>query len=110
MTKIHQNPIEPKPGCLQTALCIVGERWTALILRDLSHEPRTFSELELSLAGISPRTLSQRLDKLAEVAIVRKLQYSEHPPRFRYELTQKGAELEGVLIKMAEWGNKYYQA
>lgn len=99
--------IEKQPGCIQHTLEIMGDKWTALILRDLSAGPTKFSELEISLEGISPRTLSQRLEKLESEKVITKRLYCEHPPRSIYELTQKGKELQEVLIKMADWGAKH---
>lgn len=102
--------IEPKPGCLSSALKIIGEKWTCLILRDLSTAPRTFSDLEKSLVGLSPRTLSQRLNKLEGEAIIIKSLYCERPPRYQYSLTQKGLELKSVLMAMADWGARYHNS
>jgi len=96
-----------KPGCIESTLCIIGDQWTALILRDLTVEPRTFSQLEASLKSISPRTLSQRLEHLVGQQIIEKRLYCEHPPRYNYALSNKGNELQDVLDKMAEWGEKY---
>lgn len=98
---------QDQPLCIQTTLRIMGDKWTALILRDLSDGTNTFSCLEVSLKGISPRTLSQRLEMLQSEGIIDKRQYCEHPPRSKYLLTEKGTELQDVLIKMAEWGAKY---
>lgn len=94
--------------CIQTTLRIMGDKWTGLILRDLSTGINTFSTLEKSLHPISPRTLSQRLDMLCHEGIVEKRQYCEHPPRFKYVLSAKGLELQEVIQKMAEWGGRYY--
>jgi DNA-binding HxlR family transcriptional regulator len=96
-----------KPGCIQTTLRIMGDKWTPLLLRELANGALTFSALETALQPISPRTLSQRLDMLEHEKIVEKRQYCEHPPRFKYILSSKGTELQEVLIKMAEWGEKY---
>lgn len=96
-----------KPGCIENALCIIGDQWTALILRELTAEPRTFSQLESSLQPISPRTLSQRLEHLVRQEVLSKQMYCERPPRYNYTLTPKGSELLEVLAKMAEWGEKY---
>ena len=45
----------------ERAADIIGSKWTAIIVHDLSEGPRRFSELERSCPGISPRTLSERL-------------------------------------------------
>jgi len=87
---------------------IIGNKWTALILRDLAHGPKRFGELEKSVGSISPRTLSQRLDDLEKHAIITKKTYAEVPPRVEYSLTQKGTDLVPVLKQMAAWGDKYY--
>jgi DNA-binding HxlR family transcriptional regulator len=89
---------------------IIGNKWTALIIRDLHSGPKRFGELERSLAGISPRTLSQRMDDLEEHGIVTKQAYAEVPPRCEYTLTSKGEDLVPILKQMAVWGNKYYDA
>jgi DNA-binding HxlR family transcriptional regulator len=96
-----------QPTCIQSTLRILGDKWTGLILQELCDGPRTFSMLEISLHPISPRTLSQRLCMLEQEAIIDKRQYCEHPPRSKYMLSSKGAELQEVLTKMAEWGAKY---
>ena len=103
------SSVESRPGCIQSALCILGDKWSPLLLGLLFDQPRTFGELETYLSGISPRTLSARLDKLHHQGIISKRQYCEHPPRYRYELTQKGSELQDILKEMAEWGAKHHQ-
>ena len=102
--------LEPKIGCIASAMEIIGNKWTALILRDLTESPRRFGELEKSVVGINPRTLSQRLDDLEKHAIITKTSFAEVPPRVEYALTQKGADLVPVLNQMAAWGDKYYDA
>jgi DNA-binding HxlR family transcriptional regulator len=100
--------LEPKIGCIASAMQIIGNKWTALILRDLCEGPKRFSTLEKSVGSINPRTLSQRLDDLEQHGIVTKKSFAEVPPRIEYELTQKGQDLVPVLQQMAKWGNKYY--
>ena len=102
--------LEPKSGCIASAMEIIGNKWTALILRDLSGGPKRFSELEKSVGSINPRTLSQRLDDLEHHAIVTKRAYAEVPPRTEYTLTLKGEDLVPVLRAMSAWGDKYYDA
>lgn len=101
--------IEPKSGCIASAMQIIGNKWTALILRDLFSGPKRFCELEKSVGNINPRTLSQRLDDLEKHGIISKQSFAEVPPRVEYTLTQKGQDLLPVLEQMATWGTKYYQ-
>lgn len=103
----HQK-LERKDGCIASAMQIIGAKWTALILRDLYESPKRFGELERSLTGVSPRTLSQRLDDLEYCGIISKKAYAEAPPRTEYSLTEKGQDLVPVLQQMAAWGDKYY--
>jgi len=100
--------LEPKVGCIAYAMEIIGNKWTALILRDLSSGPKRFSELEKSVGSINPRTLSQRLDDLECQGILTKDQCSTSPSRPEYCLSQKGEDLMPVLRQMAAWGDKYY--
>jgi DNA-binding HxlR family transcriptional regulator len=100
--------LEPKVGCIASAMEIIGNKWTALILRDLANGPKRFSELEKSVGSINPRTLSQRLDDLEKHAIITKQSFAETPPRIEYTLTRKGEDLLPVLKQMASWGDKYY--
>jgi DNA-binding HxlR family transcriptional regulator len=103
------QPLEPKFGCIAAAMDIIGSKWTALILRDLTGGPKRFGELEKSLAGISPRTLSQRLIDLEVHGIITKQSFAEVPPRCEYTLTSKGQDLAPILKQMAVWGDKYYE-
>ncbi len=100
--------LEAKEGCIASAMKIIGNKWTALLLRDLYAGPKRFGELERSLVGISPRTLSQRLNDLETCGIIAKKSYQEAPPHTEYSLTDKGNDLIPVLQQMASWGTKYY--
>ncbi len=101
------SKLEPKVGCIAATMQIIGNKWTALILRDLSSGSKRFCELEKSVGNINPRTLSQRLDALEEHGIITKRSFAEVPPRTEYSLTQKGIDLTPVLKQMATWGTKY---
>jgi len=103
-----KSPIEPKSGCIASAMQIIGNKWTALILRDLTNGPVRFNELEKSVNGINPRTLSKRLDELEEQGIITKKSYPEVPPHIEYRLTEKGNDLLPILVQMASWGEKHY--
>jgi len=89
-------------------LDVVGERWTWLILRDLLLEgPRKFQDLQASLTGISPTTLSARLKTLEDQGIVERTIYEKNPPRAEYRLTEKGRQLGPVLKALREWGRQH---
>ncbi len=96
-------------GSCSVAACaeIVGAKWTALLLHDLSEGARRFSELEHSCAGISPRTLSERLRALEDDEIVLRRSYSESPPRVEYELTEKGEALLPIIAEMRRFGRSW---
>ncbi len=108
ITQYDSEAIESRVGCVASAMQIIGNKWTALILRDLASGAKRFGELEKSVGDINPRTLSQRLDDLEAHGILTKESYAEVPPRVEYALTSKGQDLIPVLRQMAEWGNKYY--
>lgn len=104
----YQVCIESQPGCVAGALAIMGNKWTPLIVMALSNGPIRFCRIEDALPGISPRTLSQRLDDLETHLIITKQSFAEVPPRVEYELTNKGRDLIPVLQSMADWGSKYH--
>jgi DNA-binding HxlR family transcriptional regulator len=83
---------------------LIGNRWTPLILRDLAGRCCRFSELERSLTGISPKTLSERLKRLEEAGIVERACFAEVPPRVQYSLTPKGHALLPVIDSMRDYG------
>ena len=102
------NPIHDVGSCSVAACAeIVGAKWTALLVHDLSEGPRRFSQLEHSCAGISPRTLSERLRALEDEGIVERHSYPESPPRVEYELTQKGESLLPIIDAMREFGHDW---
>jgi DNA-binding HxlR family transcriptional regulator len=86
---------------------LIGDRWTPLIVRDLEPGCRRFSELQRSLQGISPKTLSDRLRRLEEAGVVTRSCFAEVPPRVEYRLTDKGHALLPVLESMREFGESW---
>ena len=89
---------------------IVCAKWTILIVRDLADGRSRFCEIERSLAGISPRTLSLRLRALEEEGIVERRTYPEVPPRVEYALTEKGLALLPIIAGMREYGERWLGA
>ena len=86
---------------------IVCAKWTLLLVRDLSEGHSRFCELERSLSGISPRTLSLRLRALEAEGIVERVTYPEVPPRVEYALTEKGLALLPIIDGMRDYGRRW---
>ena len=83
---------------------LISNKWTPLIIRDLAKQQMRFSELERSLKGISPKTLSERLKRLEESAVIQRTCFAEVPPRVEYQLTEKGHALLPIIDTMREFG------
>jgi len=96
------------PVCA-TAEVVCG-KWTLLLIRDLADGSSRFCELERSLEGISPRTLSLRLRALEEEGIVERHTYPEVPPRVEYALTTKGEALVPLIDDMRKYGTRWLLA
>jgi DNA-binding HxlR family transcriptional regulator len=101
------RPVHDSQCSVACTADIIGSKWTALLVHDLSEGPRRFSELERSLPGISPRTLSERLRALEQEGILVRRSYAESPPRVEYELTDKGEALLPILDEMRRFGHEW---
>jgi DNA-binding HxlR family transcriptional regulator len=98
-------PEDPCPvGCCAE---IISGKWTLLVIRDLADGSQRFCELERSLDGISPRTLSLRLRALEDQGIVERRTYPEVPPRVEYALTEKGRALVPLIEDMRSYGRRW---
>jgi len=86
---------------------VISGKWTLLVIRDLADGSRRFCELERSLEGISPRTLSLRLRSLEEQGVVERHTYPEVPPRVEYALTRKGEALVPLIEDMRSYGRRW---
>ncbi|OHA13606.1 MAG: hypothetical protein A3J10_00935 [Candidatus Sungbacteria bacterium RIFCSPLOWO2_02_FULL_54_10] len=103
----HQRRVLCKTCPVARVADLVGDSVILIILRDLLKKPRRFTDLELALAGVSSRTLTQKLKKLEQAGLV-----SRHPTyslgnRVDYRLTQKGAACRKVIQAMRAYGNRY---
>jgi DNA-binding HxlR family transcriptional regulator len=96
------------PVCATAEL--VCTKWTMLVVRDLAQGRTRFCELERSLAGISPRTLSLRLRELEAEGVVERRTFAEVPPRVEYALTEKGRALIPIIEGMREFGRDWLDA
>jgi DNA-binding HxlR family transcriptional regulator len=86
---------------------IISGKWTLLIIRDLASGVKRFNQLERSLDGISPKTLSERLRYLEEEGIILRQTFAEVPPRVEYSLSERGHDLVDVIECMRCYGNQW---
>ena len=103
MNLVHESTTCAVAACAE----IIGSKWTALLVHDLSEGARRFSQLEHSCQGISPRTLAERLRVLEQDGILVRCSYPERPPRVEYELTEKGRALLPIIDAMRGFGHEW---
>ncbi len=108
MSERRMNDVHDGTTCAVAATSeLIGSKWTALIVHDLSEGPRRFTNLEHACPGISPRTLSERLHMLESEGICIRCSYPESPPRVEYELTDKGRSLLPIIEEMRNFGHEW---
>ena len=102
---MKHKSFSPMNCSLAQTLEIVGERWTLLILRDAFFGSKRFGQFERSL-GIAKNILTARLAVLTEEGILDKRDSGDGAHAI-YVLTEKGLDLQPILISMTHWGDKY---
>jgi DNA-binding HxlR family transcriptional regulator len=85
---------------------LVGERWTVLVLRDVFLGIRRFDAIQRDL-GVARNVLATRLDRLVAEDVLQKVAYQERPPRYEYQLTEKGLDLWPVIVELLRWGDRH---
>lgn len=88
----------------QTAIELVGRRWTGAILLSIARGARRFSEIIRSVDGLSDRLLSQRLKELESEGLVERTVVPTTPAHSVYTLSTRGQRLMAALQPLAEWG------
>jgi DNA-binding HxlR family transcriptional regulator len=96
----------PRPCSVASALEVIGERWSLLVLREAHYGVHRFEAIQRSI-GAPRDVLTKRLKRLVEAGVLERRQYSEHPPRFEYHPTQAGHELRSVLALLNAWGARW---
>jgi DNA-binding HxlR family transcriptional regulator len=106
--KIEKSQEFKRSPCpIASTLDIIGDKWSLLVIRDLLHGKHTYGELLASPEGIPTNLLADRLKRLQEAGIIVRSAYQEHPVRYAYRLSEKGAELGEVLRALVRWGKKH---
>ena len=104
MSDTQQSPFCPR---YQRTVELIGRRWTGAILRALFSDVSRFSDLCLTVPGLSDRMLAERLKELELEGIVQRTVIPDTPVRVEYALTDKGRELEDVIVAVAGWAERW---
>ena len=101
----------PRSDCpIASALSVLGDRWSLLIVRDMMvFGKTTFKEFLDSQESIPTSTLTARLRKLEEVGLVQRTAYQQNPPRYSYHLTEAGKDLGPVLKALRDWCDQHIE-
>lgn len=97
---------QPRACSIARALDIVGEKWALLAVREVFLGNRRFDEM-IRRTGAPRDTLAARLRTLVASGILERRQYSEHPARYEYRLTEAGRDLYPVIVTLMRWGDKH---
>jgi DNA-binding HxlR family transcriptional regulator len=103
----HPHPLDNSVCPVARTARIISGKWTLLIIRDLASGVKRFNQLERSLQGISPKTLSERLRSLEDEGVLLRQTFAEVPPRVEYSLTEKGQDLVEMISCMRCYGNRW---
>lgn len=88
------------------AMELIGDRWSLLVIREIGLGVRRFTAIQRN-TGAPREMLTARLRKLEDGGVITRQQYTEHPPRYDYMLTEAGQALVPVLRTLRRWGEKY---
>jgi DNA-binding HxlR family transcriptional regulator len=91
---------------IATALDLLGERWTLLIIRDLLVGPKRFTDLLEGLPGIGTGLLSQRLRELEDAGVIEKATLPPPAASAVYQLTRDGEGLRPAMFSLLRWGSR----
>ena len=94
------------PCGIARALDVVGERWALLVVRELLLGPKRFTDLRAGLPHVGPDMLAQRLRELEQAGVVRRDQLPPPAGARVYELTDRGRQLEPVVLGLGRWGSQ----
>lgn len=88
------------------SLAIFGDHWTLLMFRNAVLRTRRFEDVQEQL-GITHHLLPERLGRLVEQQILKKVIYQESPKRYAYRLTERGLALYPILLTISDWSTHW---
>lgn len=92
---------------MERALNVIGDRWSFLLMREAYFGVRRFDGFQ-EATGASPNILTDRLKKLVAAGVFAKVQYTAHPPRYEYRLTEMGHDLYPAIVALMQWGDRWF--
>lgn len=109
ISQVTETPpsFQRSPCPIASALDLVGDSWTLVIVRDLAMGKARFAQLLQSPEGITTSILTDRLRRLEAAGVVSRTAYQERPVRHEYRLTAKGRGLIPVLQALARWSGAW---
>lgn len=107
-SKNSSNTIREFPPCpVETTLCLIGDKWKVLILRELLARTMRFGELQRAVGHVSQKVLTAQLRQMEADGLVHREVFAEVPPRVEYSLTSLGQSLAPVIDALREWGEAF---
>jgi len=103
---VRRTRFDHAPCPIARATDLIGDWWTPILLRNAFFGQRRFDDFQKSL-GVSRAILARRLERLVSEGLMTKVPYSDRPPRYEYELTDKGRAFWDVLAAMWRWGSDW---
>ena len=103
----HVRSVCPKFHC---AVELVGRRWTGAILSAMLMGATRFTDIIHAVPGLSDRLLSERLKELEATGIVDRIVHEDTPTRIEYRLTEKGRQLNDVIVALSAWADEWIEA
>lgn len=97
---------KPNDCGVAKTLKVIGSKWTMMIIHNIFEGNNRFGSLQRALPGISPKTLSQRLQELEQEKIISKKVFAEVPLHVEYNLTEKGKSLGSIFESLSQWGKQ----
>lgn len=92
----------------ESAIEILGKKWTALIIRVLLGGPKRFKDIKEQIPDMSDKILTERMKELESYGIILRNVYPETPVRVEYELSPMGKDLETVIESIQKWGERWF--
>jgi DNA-binding HxlR family transcriptional regulator len=101
-----RREVNPRVCSLTSALNVVGEKWSLLAVREVFYGVHRFDGIVRN-TGAPRDILATRLRTLVDGGVLRRVRYSERPPRDEYHLTRAGEELAPAMLGLMRWGMRW---